>query len=121
ESWPLITQGVQMTPSGSARFKTTDKPAIYMEVYEPLLAAAEPPKGLAVAVQLKVLDNKTGEQKVDTGLFRIPVPEKGGNPMIPTGSQVPVSQLTPGSYRLVMSATDSAGKKSQRWADFEVQ
>jgi hypothetical protein len=32
-----------------------------------------------------------------------------------------VSQLTPGSYRLVMSATDSAGKKSQRWADFEVQ
>jgi VWFA-related protein len=118
---PLITQGVQMTPSGSARFKTTDKPAIYMEVYEPLLAAAEPPKGLAVAVQLKVLDNKTGEQKVDTGLFRIPVPEKGGNPMIPTGSQVPVSQLTPGSYRLVMSATDSAGKKSQRWADFEVQ
>jgi hypothetical protein len=90
-------------------------------VYEPLLAAAEPPKGLAVALQVKVLDNKSGEQKVDSGLFRIPVPTKGGNTVIPAGSQVPVGQLTPGSYRLVISATDSAGKQSQRWADFEVQ
>lgn len=118
---PLITQGVQMTPSGSTRFKTTDKPAIYLEVYEPLLATAEPPKNLAIALDLKVLDNKTGEQKVDTGLFRIPVPPKGGNPMIPAGAQVPVAKLVPGSYRLVMSATDSAGKQSQRWADFEIQ
>jgi VWFA-related protein len=118
---PLITQGVQLFPSGSTRFKTTDKPAIYLEVYEPLLAAAEPPKDLAVALQLKVLDVKSGEQKVDSGLFRIPVPEKGGSPAIPAGAQVPVATLGPGSYRLVMSATDSAGKQSQRWADFEVQ
>jgi VWFA-related protein len=118
---PLITQGIQLTPSGSTRFKTTDKPAIYLEVYEPLLAAAEPTKDLAVALQLKVLDTKTGVEKIDSGLFRIPVPEKGGNPVIPAGAQVPVAQLGPGSYRLVMSATDSAGKQSQRWADFDVQ
>jgi VWFA-related protein len=118
---PLITQGVHLIPSGSTRFKTTDKPAIYLEVYEPLLAAAELPKGLAVALQLKVLDSKTGEQKVDSGLFRIPVPDKAGNPVIAAGSQVPVDKLGPGSYRLVMTAQDSAGKQSQRWADFEVQ
>jgi hypothetical protein len=118
---PLVTQGVQITPRGSTQFKTTDKPAIYMEVYEPLLTAAEPPKGLAVAMQLRVLDTKTGEQKVDTGLYRIPVPEKGGNPVIPTGAQLPLEKLTPGTYRLVMSAVDSAGKVSQRWADFDVE
>ncbi len=118
---PLVTQGVQLTPGGSTRFKTTDKPAIYMEVYEPLLAAAEPPKDLAVALQLKVLDVQSGEAKFDTGLFRIPVPEKGGSPAIPTGTQVPVDKLKPGNYRLVMSAMDSAGKTTQRWADFEVE
>jgi hypothetical protein len=74
-----------------------------------------------VALQLKVLDSKTGEQKVDSGLFRIPVPDKAGNPVIAAGSQVPVDKLGPGSYRLVMTAQDSAGKQSQRWADFEVQ
>jgi hypothetical protein len=118
---PLVTQGVQVIPAGSNRFKTTDKAAIYLEVYEPLLAAAEPPKDLAIALQLQVLDAKTGEQKVDSGMFRIPVPQKGGSPAIPTGAQVPVTSLTPGSYRLVLTAQDTAGHKSQRWADFDIQ
>jgi hypothetical protein len=118
---PLVTQGVQLIPAGSNRFKTTDKAAIYLEVYEPLLAAAEPPKDLAIALQLQVLDAKTGEQKVDSGMFRIPVPQKGGSPAIPTGAQVPVTSLTPGSYRLVLTAQDTAGHKSQRWADFDIQ
>jgi VWFA-related protein len=118
---PLVTQGVQVIPAGSNRFKTTDKAAIYLEVYEPLLAAAEPPKDLAIALQLQVLDAKTGEQKVDSGMFRIPVPQKGGSPAIPTGAQVPVTSLTPGSYRLVLTAQDTAGQKSQRWADFDIQ
>ena len=118
---PLVTGGVQIFPSGSSRFKTTDKPLVFLEVYEPLLASAEAPKQLAVALQLRVLDTKTGEQKTDSGLFRIPLPDKSGNPAIPTGTQVPVASLTPGSYRLIMSAEDSAGNKTQRWADFEVE
>ncbi|HTS49199.1 MAG TPA: VWA domain-containing protein [Bryobacteraceae bacterium] len=118
---PLVTQGVQMIPTGSNRFKNTDKPAVYFELYEPLLTAAEPPKEVAVALQLQVIDVKSGEQKSDSGLYRIPVPEKKGNPAIPTGVQIPVASLTPGTYRLIMSALDSAGSKTQRWADFEVR
>ena len=118
---PLVTQGVQMIPAGSNQFKTSDKPAIYLEVYEPLLAAAEPPKELAVGLQLRVLDAKTGEQKSDSGLYRIPIPEKAGNPAIPTGTTIPVASLAPGTYRAILSAMDSAGNKSERWADFEVQ
>jgi len=68
-----------------------------------------------------VLDAKTGEQKSDSGLFRIPVPEQTGNPAIPSGTMIPVASLTPGAYRAIISAMDSAGNKSQRWADFEVQ
>ena len=67
------------------------------------------------------MDMKTGEQKSDSGMYRIPVPEKRGNPAIPTGAMIPVASLKPGPYRLVMSAVDNAGGKSQRWADFEVQ
>jgi len=118
---PLVTQGVQMIPAGSNQFKTSDKPAIYLEVYEPLLAAAEPPKELAVGLQLRVLDAKTGEQKSDSGLYRIPIPEKNGNPAIPTGTTIPVAALAPGTYRAILSAMDSAGNKSERWADFEVR
>jgi len=58
---------------------------------------------------------------IDSGAYRIPVPTTGGNPAIPSGAQVPVASLTPGSYRLVLNAIDTAGNKSQRLADFEVQ
>ena len=82
---------------------------------------AERPKDLAVALEVKILDIKAGTQKLDSGLYRIPLPDKGGNPVIPSGAQVPVSTLGPGTYRLVVSASDTAGKTTQRWADFEVQ
>jgi len=118
---PLVAGGVQVFPSGANRFKNTEKPAVYMEVYEPLLAAAERPKDIAVALQIQVLDAKTGQQKSDTGLSRIPVPEKNGSPTIAFGTMLPVADLAPGSYRMILSAIDNAGNKSQRWADFEMQ
>jgi hypothetical protein len=118
---PLVTAGIQVIPSASNRFKNTEKPVVYVEVYEPLLAAAERTKEIAVAMQMQILDAKTGQQKSDSGLNRIPVPEKNGSPSIPSGTVVPVADLTPGSYRLILSAVDNAGNKSQRWTDFEVQ
>jgi len=118
---PLVTGGMQVIPSASNRFKNTEKPAVYVEVYEPLLAAPERPKEIAVALQIQILDAKTGQQKSDSGLNRIPVPEKNGSPAIASGTILPVAELTPGAYRLILSAVDNAGNKSQRWADFEVQ
>ena len=118
---PLVTGGIQVIPSGANRFKNTEKPAIYVEVYEPLLAAAERPKEIVVAMQLQVLDAKTGQQKSDSGLNRIPVPDKNGSPAIASGTMLPVADLAPGSYRVILSAVDNAGNKSQRWTDFEVQ
>lgn len=117
---PLVTQGMQIIPTGSTRFKTSDTPVVYFEVYEPLLGSADLKEPVAVAVQFRVLD-KGGVQKSDTGLLRIPVPEKSTNPMVPLGMKVPVASLAPGSYRVVLSAFDSAGGGMQRIAEFEIQ
>jgi VWFA-related protein len=118
---PLIIDGIRMYPSGTRKFQTTDKPALYFEVYEPLLLSPEVPKDLAIAIQVRVLDQATGAQKFDTGLFRIPVPAKGGNPAIPAGTQLPMASLVPGSYRLIVEAMDTKGQTFKRWTDFSVE
>jgi VWFA-related protein len=116
---PLVTQGLQIVPSGSNRFKTSDRVAIYLEVYEPQLASAAPPK---VTLKLRILDKKTGESKLEAG-----VPDTGssmipGNPVIPMGVPLPVDHLQPGSYVVELRASDSAGQSSiARKAEFTVE
>jgi hypothetical protein len=116
---PLVTQGLQIVPSGSNRFKTSDRVAIYLEVYEPQLANVNPPK---VSLKLRILDKKTGESKLEAG-----VPDTGssvipGNPVIPMGVPLPVDHLQPGSYVVELRASDSTGQSSvARKAEFTVE
>jgi len=117
---PLVAQGFQVIPAGSATFKKTDKAAMYFEIYEPALLDAEPPKDLVMGLQIRVLDAK-GAIKSDSGGFRIKVPEKGGNPAIPFAAKVPLETLDPGSYKVEVIAVDSANNKFSRTANFEVQ
>jgi VWFA-related protein len=117
---PLIAQGYQVTPAGSAKFKKSDKAAMYFEIYEPAMLADPLPKELAVGLQIRVLDDK-GAIKSDSGGFRIPVPEKGGNPAIPFAAQIPTAGLEPGSYKVVVFAVDHANNKTERTANFEMQ
>jgi hypothetical protein len=117
---PLIAQGYQVTPAGSAKFKKTDHAAMYFEVYEPALLAETPPKETAVGLQIRVLDDK-GAVKSDSGGFRIPLPEKGGNPAIPFAAQIPVATLEPGTYKVVLMAIDNAKNQVERTAIFEIQ
>ncbi len=118
---PLIVQGMQVIPAGSSLFKSSDKPIMYFEVYEPLLLTADAKKPPAVAIQMRVLDRKTGAQKKDTGLARIEVPAETGNPVIPVGVRIPIESLAPGAYRLEVAAVDQAGKSFKRTADFEIE
>jgi hypothetical protein len=66
-------------------------------------------------------DRTTGEQKLDTGLLRVAIPAASGSPAIPVAKRVPVDSLPPGSYRLELEASDSAGKSARRTADFEIE
>jgi len=71
-------------------------------------------------LQIRVLDDK-GAVKSDSGGFRIPLPEKGGNPAIPFAAQIPVATLDPGSYKVVLVAMDNANNKLERTVTFEMQ
>lgn len=116
---PLVTQGMQVTPAGNTKFKKGDVSAVYAEVYEPLLLGPNPP---IVAVQLRVLDRKSGDQKQDSGLINVVAFQRKDSPMIPVGLKLPVDALTAGSYRAELKAVDSAGHNSPiRSADFDVE
>ncbi len=114
---PLVAQGMEIIPAGSDRFKKGDVAVFYVEIYDPLLTTATPPN---VRIQMRVVDRKTGEQKVDVGG---PVPgAKAGDPVVAVGGRVPMDKLAPGSYRLELQAADSAGNSTAaRSADFEVE
>jgi hypothetical protein len=117
---PLIAQGYLVTPAASAKFKKTDHAAMYFEIYEPALLAEQPPKETAVGLQIRVFDDK-GAVKSDSGGFRVPLPEKGGNPAIPFAAQIPVASLEPGTYKVVLLVVDNANNKVERKANFEIQ
>jgi hypothetical protein len=114
---PLVTAGIQIIPAADYHFSKTDHAMVYMEIYEPLLIGDNPPK---VALQLKVVDTKTGKAPLDGGLNAGQF-IKTGNPVVPVGLRVPVDKLEPGSYRLELRALDSAGNSSPvRTAEFVV-
>ena len=115
---PLVALGLQFTPTGANRFKATDTATMYLEIYEPLLVGGNPPQ---VGVQLKLVDRKTGEQKVDSGVVEVASFIRAGNPVIAVGLKLPVSALAAGSYRVDLTALDSAGKSVARSADFEIE
>jgi len=113
---PLVAQGMQIVPTASDRFKKTDPAVFYIEIYDPLLTGANPPK---VGLQMRVLDRKTGAQAFEMhGLL----PNDVGNPVVSLGMKLPLDKLTPGSYKLELTAMDTAGHStSARTADFEVE
>jgi len=117
----LIVNNIQIVPTGSNRFKKSEQALLYFEIYEPLLVTPDPQNQTAVAIQMRIVDKKSGEQKVDTGLMRIDLPKEPGNPVIPLGEKMPVNTLTPGSYTLELLAADTAGKDFKRTVDFEIE
>ena len=114
---PLVAQGMEIIPAGTDHFKKSEPTVLYLEIYDPHLADANPPK---VGIQVLVLDRKTGEKKVDMGGLIPSVP--AGNPVVPFGMQLPLDKLTPGSYQLDIKAIDTAGNTTAiRKTDFEVE
>jgi hypothetical protein len=115
---PLVVKGMQITPSGSNRFKHTDTVALYAEIYEPLLTSETPP---VVGMAYRIFERSTNKQIFFTEVMRADNFIQKGNPVIPIGLKVKVDDLKPGSYRLVMQAVDSANKHApDRSVDFDI-
>jgi len=116
---PLVSQGMQIVPAATYTFKKTEPAAIYVEIYEPLLLGTTLPK---VGLEVKILDRKSGQKKIDIGFTNTAPSMQAGNPVIPLGLKLPVDSLGPGTYRVELRAMDSAGNLSKpRTADFEVE
>jgi hypothetical protein len=115
---PLVVKGMQVVPSASNRFKRSDNVILYTEIYEPLLTSATPPR---VGFAYHIYERATNKDVFFTGLAPADEFIQTGNPVIPGGLMVKVKDLTPGGYRLVVQAVDSAGNHApDRTVDFDI-
>jgi len=116
---PLILRGMQLSPSATNHFKKTDNAAAYIEVYDPALAGEKPPQ---LGLEYRIVDKKTGEQKLDVGVMDTKDSIQPGNPVVPLGVKIPLATLAPGTYRVDLRAEDSVGNSTDfRTAEFEVE
>lgn len=118
---PLIADGLQVVPLGGNTFSGSDLAIFYVELYEPLLASATQTNPPVVAIRMRVLDRKTGDQKADTTLRELDPPPPPGNSVVPLIERMPVGSLGPGAYQLEVTAVDSAGHRAKRTTDFDIQ
>jgi len=116
---PLVIRGMQIFPSATNHFKKTDAAAAYIEVYDPLLLGDKPPQ---IGLEYRIVNVKTGEQKLDIGYTDTKDSIKPGNPSVPVGLKLPLDTLAPGSYRVDLRAQDSIGNGTEfRSVEFEVE
>ena len=61
---PLVSRGMQITPSATNRFKRDDKVGLYAEIYEPLEATDKP---VELTVGYRVVDLRDGKVILGSG------------------------------------------------------
>jgi hypothetical protein len=116
---PLVSRDIEVTPSGSTKFKRGELLIAYFEVYVPIASTSTQPK---VEVHLRILEAKTGHirdalEPLDAATYSEP-----GSPVIAIAQKISTKKLTKGSYRLEVQATDSAGRSTVwRPASFTIE
>ncbi|MBI4166917.1 MAG: VWA domain-containing protein [Acidobacteria bacterium] len=106
ERTPLVSNGIQLTPSPSHHFKKSEKVGMYVEVYEPLLAQASPPR---VGITFKIFDKKSNQMVHTSNTILLQDFIEKDNTVIPVGLLVPIDKIQPGEYRLEVIARNGAG------------
>ena len=119
ERTPLVSRGVQVTPSPSHHFTKTEKVGMYVEVYEPLLSAPKPPR---VGITFRIYDKKTNQMVHTSHTILLKDFIEKENTVIPVGLLVPIDQIQPGEYRLeVVARNDVGGVSNKQSTDFVLQ
>jgi VWFA-related protein len=115
---PLVASGKEFVPASSDVFPNAGRLYFYTEIDDPSLKSASPP---TITVQIRILDAKTREVKLDTGEAAIANYVRPGNPVVPFATALPLAQLTAGQYTLEVRAEHSSGPDTViRAKDFEV-
>jgi VWFA-related protein len=116
---PLVFRGTELLPSATCQFAHGTEPAVYVEIYDPALKEKVLPK---VGVVLKIFDRKGDKQVFSSPPMLVNDDVVAGNPLVPVGFNLPISQLPAGNYRVEITALDSAGGASTvRAADFTLE
>jgi len=115
---PLILKGMQVNPSVNYNFHKADTLVVYSEIYEPLLKNDNPPK---VAAGYRVYEKASNKQVLFSGAVAMTDFIQKGSPVVPFGLKIPIKELAPGDYHLVLLAVDGANNQApQRTVDFTV-
>jgi VWFA-related protein len=116
---PLISKGVEFTPTANAQFWPTDTLFTYFEINDPLVARQS---GTKVQANMRIVDAKSGAvvdaiAPVDAAMYGKP-----DSPVIAIGRGVSLNRLPPGVYSLDVQASNSEGKStSWRSVHFSVK
>ena len=119
ERTPLVSRGVQVTPSPGRHFKKTGRVGLYVEVYEPMLAKPTPPR---VGITYMIYDKKSNQAIHTSKTILLQEFMEKENTVIPVGLLVPLGGIQPGEYRLeVVARNDSGGVSNKQFTDFVVE
>lgn len=103
----LVSEDMQFTPAGDTTFRKREPLIAYFEVYEPLLATHPDTK---VQARVTVIDAKTETIIKNFDPVDVASYVHAGNSTIPVAHKIPVDNVPPGTYRIKVEATDSAGR-----------
>lgn len=115
---PLVSKDIEITPTADTTFKRLKPLYAYFEVYEPALTAKS---AITVEAHLRVVDARTGDVKMNFQAVNVAPYIKTGSSVIPIARGINLRNLSNGSYRLEIRATDSTGKSTPwRAANFTI-
>jgi hypothetical protein len=116
---PLLSHGLELTPTGDTTFARSAPLNYYVEVFEPLSTQQPAP---TVQAHVRIVDARSGEVKDDLPSFSAAPYMNAGDPVIPIEGAIDISELPRGLYRLEVQATDSTGNSTPwRAAPFATQ
>jgi hypothetical protein len=106
---PLVSRGVEFTPSANPHFRQNEMLYAYFEMFDPRLSGRGATK---LRAHLKIVDAKTGDLRVDLAPVDAAPYIKANSTLVPMARGIDLSTLPEGEYELEVQAIDSAGIKT---------
>jgi hypothetical protein len=111
----LVAAGHEFKPAAHASFQKSDRVYLYTEFEDAANAAG-------LIMQYRVIDAATGAVKLAAPKGSVSTFARPGNPVVAVATVIPFEKLTPGSYRLEVSAGHAgAAETLSRSIDFEIR
>jgi hypothetical protein len=123
EEAQMIAGGKVFVPSGRNRFSKAEAVYFYTEIYDPALglASASGSAAPALTMEYRILDAKSGEVRLDSGVGGVAGYVRSGNPVVPFATRLPLGALTAGEYRLEARAAGAGSDCASRVVEFSVE